>query len=314
MIGKPEDQRWPILADAGDWRTLAVFFLTVASWTVLVFYAVPVSEWMKAVLLAPLLTLYSSLQHEMLHGHPFRRRVFNDFLASLPLGVFIPYLRFRDTHLLHHRDTRLCDPYDDPESWYQSSSTWENRNRFSKALFNFNNTLAGRLAIGPVLGFWGFLAWDWRRIRSGERHVFWKWMAHFAAVVPMLWLIANFGSIDVPTYLIAAYGGMSLLMVRTFLEHQAHEHARGRSVIIERGGLFGFLFLNNSLHAVHHAHPRVAWYRLPELFYRNRKRFLAMNGGYRYNTYFEVFQKFLFRQKEPVPYPLKRRIPSIDED
>jgi fatty acid desaturase len=92
-------------------------------------------------------------------------------------------------------------------------------------------------------------------------------------------------------------------MVRTFLEHQAHEKVRGRSVIIERGGFFAFLFLNNSYHAVHHAYPGYAWYRLPELFFTNRERFLKINKGYAYSSYREIFRRYLFKRKEPVPLP-----------
>lgn len=92
-------------------------------------------------------------------------------------------------------------------------------------------------------------------------------------------------------------------MVRTFLEHQAHEKVRGRSVIIEKGGLFAFLFLNNSYHAVHHAYPGYAWYRLPRLFFENRERFLKINKGYAYPTYSAIFKAYFFKRKEPVRFP-----------
>ena len=82
---------------------------------------------------------------------------------------------------------------------------------------------------------------------------------------------------------------------------------RGRSVIIEDRGPLAFLFLNNNLHAVHHAHPRVAWYRLPALYRARRERFLAMNEGYRFASYAHVFRGYLFRQKDPVPHPLRGR-------
>jgi fatty acid desaturase len=78
---------------------------------------------------------------------------------------------------------------------------------------------------------------------------------------------------------------------------------RGRSVIIETQGLFSLLFLNNNFHAVHHAYPGLAWYRLPRLFKANREKFLKMNDGYRYANYLEVFRKHGLRRKEPVPFP-----------
>ena len=97
---------------------------------------------------------------------------------------------------------------------------------------------------------------------------------------------------------------MSLLKIRTFLEHQAHERAAARSVIIEDRGPLAFLFLNNNYHAVHHAHPQVVWHKLPQLFRDRRAQFLQRNGGYRYASYADVFAKHLFRTKEPVAHPL----------
>ena len=56
-------------------------------------------------------------------------------------------------------------------------------------------------------------------------------------------------------YLLAAYLGWSLLKIRTYLEHRAHEAARARTVVIESRGPLALLFLNNNFHVVHHMHP-----------------------------------------------------------
>ena len=56
-------------------------------------------------------------------------------------------------------------------------------------------------------------------------------------------------------------------------------------MIIEDRGPLALLFLNNNLHAVHHAHPRLPWYRLPGEYARRRDEFLRRNGGYRYGSY-----------------------------
>ena len=106
-------------------------------------------------------------------------------------------------------------------------------------------------------------------------------------------------------YLSAVYAGLSLIKIRTFLEHQADRRAAGRTVIIEDRGPLSFLFLNNNLHAVHHAYPRIPWYRLPKLYRDNRERFAARNGGYVYRSYAEIFRKYLLRSKDPVAHPLR---------
>ena len=103
---------------------------------------------------------------------------------------------------------------------------------------------------------------------------------------------------------VGCWGGLALLKIRTFLEHQAHERAAARSVIIEDRGPLALLFLNNNFHAVHHAHPRLPWYSLPREYARRREAFLRRNGGYRYRSYGEVFALHLLRGKDPVAHPL----------
>ena len=110
-----------------------------------------------------------------------------------------------------------------------------------------------------------------------------------------------------PAYIAAAYGALSVLKIRTFLEHCAHERARGRTVIVEDRGPLAFLFLNNNLHVVHHMHPRVPWYRLPALYAARRRRFREINEGYVYRSYAEVFRRHFWRAKDPVAHPLWRR-------
>lgn len=293
------------MRDGAEWRTLALIGGCYILWLVLVFAPLDIPIWLRVVLLAPLLTLHSSLQHECMHGHPFRRQIVNDALVWPPIGVLVPYARFKATHLRHHVNENIADPYDDPESWYLEMEDWQRKSALAKRLFLVNNTLAGRIVLGPAMGLIGFAGWELRQIRGGNGHVVADWAAHAAAALALLLAIAVFGKVGVAGYLAAAYAGMGLLMVRTFLEHQAHERAGSRSVIIEDRGIFALLFLNNNFHSVHHAYPSLAWYRLPGFFRRNRARFLGMNGGYRYDSYRAVFRLFAFRRKEPVEYPLE---------
>ena len=80
--------------------------------------------------------------------------------------------------------------------------------------------------------------------------------------------------------------------------------ARARSVIIEDRGPLALLFLNNNLHAVHHKHPKVPWYLLPDLYRREAARFTHLNDGYVYRSYGEIFRRYFFQRKDPVPHPL----------
>jgi fatty acid desaturase len=75
-------------------------------------------------------------------------------------------------------------------------------------------------------------------------------------------------------------------------------------VIIEDRGPLALLFLNNNLHAVHHARPKLAWYQLPDEYARRRDDYLRRNGGYRYASYGEVLASYFLRRKDPVAHPI----------
>lgn len=288
-----------------EWPTLALLAACYSLWalgTVLL-----AGWWLPAgvALTALAITLHSSLQHEVLHGHPFARapRV-NEALVFPALGLFVPYRRFRDTHLAHHLDSNLTDPYDDPESNYLDPEMWHRLPRPVQWLLGMNNTLAGRMVLGPVISQLVFMAGDLRAIRQGDRAVRDAWALHLAALVPVALWLALVARMPLWAYLLAAWAGFSLLKIRTFLEHRAHERASARTVVVEDRGPLALLFLNNNLHVVHHMHPQVPWFRLPALYARNRDRYLTRNAGYRYRSYGEVFRRYLLARKDPVPHPL----------
>ena len=124
-----------------------------------------------------------------------------------------------------------------------------------------------------------------------------------AGVAIVLWIVA-LSPMPVWAYLVSAYVGLSIIKIRTFLEHRAHEKARCRSVIIEDRGLLSFLFLKNNLHAVHHSCPNLPWYELEAHYTRRRDAFLTRNGGYAYRSYAQVARLFLLHAKDPVPHTL----------
>ncbi|MEP3436743.1 MAG: fatty acid desaturase [Hoeflea sp.] len=290
-----------------EWRTLLLAGVCYAVWLLLTFGWVELPDTLRVLLLIPTITLHSSLQHEFLHGHPFRNQKLNDFLIAPPIGVLVPYLRFKSCHLTHHINENITDPYDDPESYYLDRDIWVSLPAWFQSALVANNTLVGRMTLGPALATIGFIRSEFVRIKAGDSNILTIWLRHFLAVALLFWLVSNYGSLPPLGYFFAAYFGMGLLMVRSFIEHQAVEKANQRSVIIESRGPLSLLFLNNNFHSVHHAYPSLAWYRIPEFFRENRSRFLRMNGGYRYESYWEVFRRFGFRPKEPVAWPIERR-------
>ena len=287
-----------------EWPTLLMLTGTYALWIIGTTFASNASLGVGIVVTAIAIAQFSSLQHEALHGHPFRSRLLNEALVFPGLTVFVPFLRFRDMHLDHHHDPVLTDPYDDPESNYLDPAVWVRMSWIRRGMMAFNNTLLGRILVGPFVGTLHLLSSDLRAARAGDRRIVPAWAWHVPAVALVLVWLWTVGTMPVWAYLVAAYAGFSLVKIRSFLEHQAHESARARTVIIEDRGPLALLFLNNNLHVVHHMHPTVPWYRLPAIYRANRPHYLRRNDGYLYRSYAEVFARHFLRAKDAVPHPL----------
>jgi len=286
-----------------EWPTLLLIFVCYTLWATALFLLPELSLVLAVPVAAITIALHASLQHEVTHGHPFNERRLGEALVFASLNLVIPYLRFRDTHLAHHMDATLTDPYEDPESNYLDPSVWAEFSRVKQKILMWNNTLFGRMVLGPVIGQITFMAGDLRLIRAGDRAVAAGWLWHLPAVAVVVSIVIV-SQMPFWAYVIAAYVGLSILRVRSYLEHQAHVRARSRTVIIEDRGPLAFLFLNNNLHVVHHMHPQLPWYRLPRIYFNNRDKYLRRNDGYRYASYAEVFRRYLFHAKDPVPHPL----------
>jgi fatty acid desaturase len=293
-----------------EWPTVALIAATYGSWAGASYFLWPHYPVLTLLILGFLLAMQSSLIHEALHGHPTRRAWVNELLVGLPIGLVYPYRRFKALHLRHHCDENLTDPFDDPESFYQSVWKHHELPRFMKMLLTANNTMVGRFVLNPPLGTVGFLLSDARLILQGDRAVRKAWLLHaigLAIVIPLVVFV-----LEIPFWLyvlVPVWLGQSLISVRTFAEHQWSERPDGRTVIIERSPL-SVLFLNNNLHFVHHHSPTVAWYKLPKLFRERREEWIAMNRGYLFPNYFALLRQYAFRAKEPVVHPVLRRAPE----
>lgn len=284
-----------------EWPTLLLLVGVHAAWAGVLLASGTLPAWLAVALLAPLLALHSSLQHEVVHGHPFARRRLNEACVALPLGLLVPFGRFRDQHLAHHHDPNLTDPYDDPETNYLDPVVWVRMSPLRRLLHRACNTLLGRMAFGPALSLGALWTGDWRARRMPG--VARAYAAHIGGAVPVLAVVAA-SALPVWAYLAAGYLALSLLKIRTFLEHRAAHRPRERSVVIEDRGPLALLFLNNNFHAVHHAHPGLPWYALPAAYAVERDAVLRRNGGYRYRSYWPVIRAYLLRAKDPVPHPL----------
>lgn len=293
-----------------EWPTIALIVLCYGGWLAAGFVLWPQWPVLAFVVLALTVALQSSLTHEALHGHPTRNARLNELLVSAPIGLSWPYRRFKSLHLRHHADERLTDPFDDPESYYQALWRHSVMPRPLRALLRVNNTMIGRLILGPWLSIIGLVLGDARAIAKGDRSIITAWVLHalgLAVVVPVV--VLGF-SMPIWLYVVcAAWPGLSLIAVRTYAEHQWSEDPEGRTIIVEKTPL-GLLFLNNNLHFVHHAMPAMAWYKLPRIYRARRDEWVAANRGYVFPNYLAILRRYAFKAKEPVTHPVLRATPQ----
>lgn len=260
--------------------------------------------------LALLLAWHSSMQHEFIHGHPTPWRRFNRLLGAVPLSLWLPFDSYRISHLLHHRDERLTDPLDDPESYYWTPDQWQALGAPGRLIVRAHTTLAGRLLLGPSWNISRYLWSEMRAIRSGDRLRRRIWRGHVlasAALAVWLFVVCR---VDPFAYAAAVYAGTSVLLLRSFAEHRAHEDVFERTAIVENSWFFGPLFLFNNLHAAHHERPCVPWYELPRWYRENRRRLVIDNGGLIYDGYGDVVRRYLFRAHDQVLHPRATRSPA----
>jgi fatty acid desaturase len=289
-----------------EWPTVALIAAVYSIWFTLCAYGHYLNPVLWVVIAGTVTALYWSIVHEVIHGHPTRNALVNHALVWLPIGWVYAHGRFRDGHLHHHETGELTDPFDDPESWYMAQHDWKVAGPMSRALLTFNNTLLGRLTVGPFIVLWRMVRDDAVAIaRGGQRGwaVARAWLWHVPPVIVLALIVGAITDVKFWQFVVAAFIGVSLILIRTFLEHQAAEDFGERTVIIEDSGPLAFLFLFNNLHVVHHTRPGLAWYLLPGFYKAHREQFIKRNNGYVYPGYRDVFKKHFLKAKEPVPHP-----------
>ena len=212
--------------------------------------------------LAWLVAWHGSLRHEVVHGHPSRRPWLNVLAAGPPWDLWLPLARYATWHRAHHESARLTDPRSDSESFYLTAADWNRFSRPARALVRAQQCLVGRLVLGPVHMVTTLWLRDIRAILTKSRGLCAIRARHLflvAGVVCWLKLVAG-----LPLWLYALavlWPANALQLLRSFDEYRPGH----RSVMCRAEAPLALLFLNNNLHALHHAHPDVARYRLPAL-------------------------------------------------
>lgn len=289
---------------AVEWPTLALAIFIYASWFLLTWFWASIPYLLLFVAGGWLLAWHGSLQHEVLHGHPTRFRRINDAVGWPPIALWLPYQLYKRAHLKHHNDEWLTDPIEDPESYYLTGDAWARTGAFGRMVLMIDNTLAGRLVIGPLVSLSTFLGHETGHLACGDFRNAGLWLVHLiGAATVLIWVLWVCG-MPLWIYLTAfVYAGISFSRLRSYAEHQYAGPKEERTAIVENSPAFGLLFLHNNLHIVHHSRPQLPWYKIPSLYKANRDDFIRLNGGLVYNGYLEVARRFLFSPHHQPVHP-----------
>lgn len=292
------------LAYEGPTWTLA--FLIYTGWLTLTWYTPSLPWYIVLPLGTWLVTWHSSLQHEILHGHPTRNRAVNTTLALPSLWLWLPYGLYKESHLRHHNNEKLTYPHDDPESYYVTSEEWQGYSRLYKLILIIHNTLPGRFILGPALSIVSMVKDEAALFRRGDTRHLRHWAVHIPVTAAVLYWVVGVCEISLLSYiLLFAYPGTSLAMLRSFAEHRPAKNYKERSVIVEAGSVMRLLFLNNNYHVVHHDKPAMPWFIIPDHYKRNRKAFLEGNGHYVFSSYLQQLRSFFLTPRDLPVHPLK---------
>jgi fatty acid desaturase len=304
----PHFPRIPRVAPPGlqEWRTWLLVPTVYATWIVAVIASHRLGHMAGSVLLALATCWFTSLQHELIHGHPSKSRRLNRLMGMAPLAVWYPYDLYRRSHLAHHRDELLTEPGIDPESNYIDEAAWQRLSRFVRPMWIAQRTVLGRFLLGPAM----VIVPTWldivRRPMRGDFSQSRSWAVHLALLCAMLVALDRFAGIGPLAYLLTVcYPALGLVMLRSFHEHRPAQEAAHRVVINEAGLFWRILYLNNNYHAVHHERPDLPWYRVRRFYLDNRSEVLARNGGFVVPGYLTLLKRFATTPVDSPVHPLR---------
>ncbi len=271
------------------------------SWAALIWFHDSLPWWVLAPAAAYVTAWHFNFQHEAIHGWRAIPDGLRTALVWPPLSLWFPFEIYRRSHSIHHRNQQLTYPKRDTESFYHSADDWAAYAPLKRRLLIANQTLAGRLLLGPWLRWYRLITVDIGKMFRGDLTDLPIWLRHLVGVALILTYIVIAGMPIWQFLLFFTLGGMMLGMMRPFLEHRWGERPYERVACIESNWFFGLLFLWNNLHTVHHLHPTMPWYEIPSYYRRNREELLILNGHYVFRGYAELARRYLFK---PTFFPV----------
>lgn len=293
-----------VLRESAEWRTLLVVVAVYGLTALTVIRFETLTPWLAVPFLAVLGAWHLSMQHEVLHGHPFKNQFLNDAIGSIPITLWIPYLAFKKDHLEHHVSD-LTNPALDNESYYVSQEQWDKAGKIRRAAWTANRTILFRMFVWTIVSTITYVLSVLKRAVRGEEGDRLAVALHVVGVAFVVYLVSLS---SMPLWVFAlgtVYGGRILNAIRPFPEHKYQSGVETRTAMIMAGPFMSLLMLNNNLHIAHHDEPWVPWYRYSNLMDRVNAVQRAREAGVLYEGgYAEVFRRFSFT---PVDSPVRER-------
>jgi fatty acid desaturase len=248
-----EIKDFPTATPRIEWPTIALAAIIYAMWFAATLFWSRLPFWALTLVAAWTTAWHMSLQHEIIHGHPTRKRWLNNLIGQWPLALWLPFENYRHSHLAHHNDERLTDPLDDPESYYWRQQDWDGLGRFGRGIVRLQASMLGRLLIGPFWAASKLWKAEIAAIAAGNSKKIQEAAVHLLEMIVVLAWVIGVCRMPLLTYLFCfVYAGTSLAMVRSFAEHRAESIVERRTAIVEKSWILGPLFLFNNLHVAHH--------------------------------------------------------------
>jgi fatty acid desaturase len=278
-----------------DGPTWLVAIVLYGAWCALVWFHAFLPWWVIVPVGGYLVAWHFSLQHEAIHSFRGVPAWLRFAIVFPPLGLWFPYPLYRKSHTTHHRDINLTIPGTDTESYYVLQADWQRMGPIRRKLLLFNQTMAGRLIVGPMLRLWILITKEVRRVAQGDFIHVPHWAVHVLAVAGLFWFISGICGFPWWQYcLLVAFPGLSLSLLRAFTEHRAAPDSQERTASVESNAVFGLLYLHNNLHVAHHLKPAMPWYDIPRFYRENRSALLESNGNFVYKGYGVLAKRYFF--------------------
>ena len=292
-----------LLNTSGEWRTIAVIVAVYGLTILTVMRHEVLTPWLTIPFLSVLGAWHLSMQHETIHGHPFRRQWINDVIGSIPVTLWIPYLCFKRDHIEHHHSD-LTHPGLDNESYYVSPEAWASAGPIRRAAYWANRTILFRMFVWTIVSTVTYLWAQIRLMLRGNKQTWFAMAAHVVGLVAVVYFVRSVAGMPLWQFALGTtYGGRILNAIRPFPEHKYQAGVETRTAMVMAKPFMSLLMLNNNLHVAHHEQPGVAWYEVPNLSARVNAVERAREAGLLYEGgYAEVFRKFSFK---PMGAPLR---------